>query len=310
MAAMNRPLILMGMGAVLLATVGCSGGDAGPTTVVPPREVVELGVLPDSPTPIAPPATPPTTPPTTVFTRPVIERIDGKIAEVVEGNRLLLIGDTSMATLTERQGGLACTVFSEQGWQVRVEAEVGRFVSFAEEVVETVVIDSGEGWDVVGLMFGLHIDTPPDEFAQTLDSLVGRLDGRPVMLYTVAERVGPDGEPDEIAAALNLLIRAMGVRHPNAVVIEWAGAVNTEEQAVLVDDERVPTAPGMGRIVLLTAAALGEYPWVAPPASSVPGSSVPVSSAPETSAPATSVPEPAEGACLPALYTDDSAILL
>lgn len=282
MATMKRAITAWTLAMTVLFAAACTDSDAGPTTVAPPLRPVELGVLPDPPTPIAPAVTPPTVPPTTAFAEPEIEPIVGAVGEVVTGNRVLLIGDTAMATLTERQGGIACSVIPDFGWNVRIEAEVGRFIRFADEVVDTVVVDQGEPWDVVGLMFGMHVDTSADEFGAALDRLIDRLDGRPVLVYTIAERTGPDAEADEATVAVNEQIRAIAAERPNVVLVDFAESVNIDQGATFVDDDRVPTADGESRIVLLTLGALGEFP---------PG-------------------DPVEGACLDPVFTDDSAILL
>ena len=292
---------LAAVGAASLVAAGCADEPAGSTAVAGPLETVVLGVVPDAPTPLEPPPPPATPPPTTLVVEPEIEPIDGPIGEVVEGNRVLLIGDSAMATLTRRQDGIACPVLPDIGWQVRVEAEIGRFVSFATEVIELAVVDSGEDWDVVGLMFGLHVDTPPEEFGQVMSAVIERLDGRPVIVYTVAERTGPDAASDEIAVALNEQIRSLRDEHPNVVILDWAEQVNTEDTVDLVDADRVPTTAGMERLVILTAYALGTFP----PAPPVPSDTT-ASDATSTS----TADFPPEGACLESFFTDDSAILL
>lgn len=288
MAGMNRAGVLIV--AVLLAT-GCSGGGSEVPSAARASETVPLGQLPDPPSRAASLAPPPTAPETTVPDEPEIEPITGPIGEAALGNRLLLIGDTAMATLTVRQDGTACPVLPDLGWEMQIEAEVARYLRFADEVIDEVVVDAGENWDAVGLMFGHQIDTGAEEFGRDLDRVLNRLGARPILLYTVAEFDVPDGDvtadTDDtevadavLAQALNDEIRARGRSLPNVVVIDWAQEIADEDELELVDDERLPTPDGVARLVEFTAAALGE-------------------------APATT-----GGECLESVFTDDSAIVI
>ena len=127
--------------------------------------------------------------------------IEAPVGDVVSGNRVLLIGDTAMMALTPRHDGIACDVLGAFGWQVDIEAERGRFIGFAERVISTLVVDAGDDWDVIGLMFGQHLDTTPDEFGAALDTQLDVLGDLPVLLYTRSE-------VDDDSAALNEIIRA------------------------------------------------------------------------------------------------------
>lgn len=237
-----------------IALVACSDVDSPPRVVVVVDDTVALGELPAPMSSATTPLTPPTVPTTTVTPVQGMEPIAGPIGGVAEGNRVLLIGDSAMAAITPRHDGIGCAVLTDLGWQVRIEAEPARYLPFADDVIDAVVVDSGDDWDVVGLMFGHFIDTPVDEFATDLDRVLGRLGRRPVLLYTVAEN------DDETAIALNAVLRERGETLPNVVVVDWGAAVASEQVVDLVADDRTPTNVGMERIVLLTAAALGEAP--------------------------------------------------
>src|SRR6478735_8714349 len=89
----------------LIATLAGCTGDTGQTalpSLVDVPDTVAIGVLPDQPSDAAtlpappPPPTTAPTPTTTVAPLP-IGPIDGTIGEVVEGNRILLIGDSILA---------------------------------------------------------------------------------------------------------------------------------------------------------------------------------------------------------------------
>ncbi len=281
---------VFGLVVAAVFVAGCAAGDDAAPRVVVASETVPLGQLPDPPTQVASLPAPTTPPDTTAPPEAQIEPITGPVGEAALGNRLLLIGDTAMATLTQRQEATACPALPDLGWEVQIEAEIARYIGFADVVIDELVTDSGEQWDAVGLMFGHHVDTGVAEFGGDLDDVLARLGARPVLLYTIAEgEAGDDGtEGDDttaadamaLAAALNEEIRARGRSLPNVVVVDWGQAVADDESVELVDEDRVPTADGAARLVELTAAALGE-------------------------APATT-----GGACLESVFTDDSAIVI
>jgi hypothetical protein len=88
-------------------------------------------------------------------------------------------------------------------------------------------------------------------------------------------------ETDVGRAALNDVIRDRPRFHSNLVVIDWAEITSADDaDLLLVDDGPFLTEEGSGRLVLFTAAALGEPPGEPP------------------------------GECLPSVFTDDSAIVL
>ena len=258
-------------GALLCAA--CSGDGAEPTTFERVPETVALGALPEPLTSSASTVPPPATTPITTVDEDEIEPIEGQVGEVVTGNRLLLIGDSAMAALTPRHDGIACSVLPELGWEVEIEAEMARYLPFADEVIDEVVVDAGEKWDVIGLMFGHLLDTSVEEFGNQLERIIGRLSSRPVLLYTITQE-------DDAAAELNETIRAIGEERPNVVIVDWGAAVAFEQIVDLTGDDNLPNEEGMGRIVLLTAAALGE------PSSG------------------------GRGTCLEPRFTDDSAIVI
>lgn len=267
---MKRALIGL-FGAAALTVAACGSGDSAVSTLPDVPPTVALGDVPGAPTPISSTVVPDTVPPTT--TEPEPEPITGPVGEVADGDRLLLIGDTAMLSLTPRAGGLACDVLSGLGWQVDIEAELGRYIGFASEVVDELVIDVADDWHVIGLMFGHHLDTTVDEFGETLDDLLRRLGDVPVLLYTRSE-------VDDASAELNGVIRASAVDRPNVVLVDWGFSVAAEQELDLVDADGFPTAAGMERITVLTAGALGPSPTGA------------------------------GGLCFEPVFTDDSAIVL
>ena len=259
------------VGVVALVAASCGDGDDAVSTLPDVPDTVSLGALPEAPTPISPTVVPETLPPPT--TLPGADEVTAPVGERADGDRLLLIGDSAMLALTPRADGIACDVLAGLGWQVGIEAELGRYIGFATEVVDEVVIDVADQWHVFGLMFGHQVDTTPDEFGVALDGVLDDLGLPPILLYTRSE-------VDEASAELNDIIRRRAADRPNVVLVDWGQAVADEQELELVRGDGLPTQDGMERLTLLTAAALGESPTGG------------------------------DGRCLEPTFTDDSAIVL
>ncbi len=259
------------VGAVALITAACGDGGDAVSTLPDVPDTVALGGIPDAPTPISSTIVPDTMAPPTTMAE--VEPIEAPIGDVADGDRLLLIGDSAMLTLTPRADGIACEVLTGLGWQVGIEAELGRYIGFAADVVDELVVDVADDWQVIGLMFGHHLDTTPDEFGAALDEVLDTIGNVPVLLYTRSE-------VDDDAAELNDVIRRRADDRPTVILVDWGQSVADEQELELVGDDGLPTSDGMERITLLTAAALGESP------------------------------SGGGGLCFQPVFTDDSAIVL
>ena len=247
---MERALVGL-VGVIALVTAACGDGGDTVSTLPDVPDTVALGGLPEAPTPISSTIVPDTLPPPT--TLPEVEPITAPVGEVATGDRLLLVGDSAMLTLTPRAEGLACEVLTGLGWQVEIEAELGRYIGFARQVVDELVVDVADDWQVIGLMFGHHLDTTAAEFGLALDEVLDTIGDVPVLLYTRSEI-------DEASAELNEVIRQRSVDRPTVVLVDWGRSVAVERELDLVDADGLPTRAGMERITLLTAGALGESP--------------------------------------------------
>jgi hypothetical protein len=237
---------------------------------------VAIGDLPDELTGrTLPPPPPTTTPPSTApDTVPPNEQIVGPVGSLVLGNRIILIGDSVLASTASRNDGVMCEALTGFGWDVEVDAEPGRFIEFGNEVLDQRLRpDGGDDWDVAAIMLGNQFDGDLTGFARELDDLLERLAPRPILLYTVTET---DAERD----ALNEVIRDQPRYHPNLVIIDWAEISASGAEELLVDGGPQLTEEGSSRLVLYTAGALQQAPGEPP------------------------------GECLPSIFTDDSAIVL
>ena len=254
----------------LTALAACAGGETAAPSFVGVPETVAIGGMPrplsDTTVATLPEITSPSTSTTEVERQP----ISGPLADEVFGYRVLLVGDTPMAATTPRAGGVMCDVVAGFGWDIEIEAERGRPLDFAEGVLDELLEDD---WDVVGLMFGHHVQSTVADFERTLDELLDRLAPRPVILYTVAEL-------GEEQVEVNRIVRQRQRSWPNVVIVDWAEATALEPEVLLDGGGPAPSDEGAGRLALFTAALLSRTPGDEP------------------------------GTCLESVFTDDSAIVL
>jgi hypothetical protein len=260
---MNRATTCLAACALLAA---CGGGsdDGGPAVLGDVPETVAIGVLPDPlsnmPTLPAPPAAPATTAGGAGTTVPGLPKpIEGPISGFVLGDRVLMIGDSLLASAAPRNNRLMCDAMTVFGWDAEIDAEPGRGLEFADQVLDARLEPDGEQpWDVVVLMFGNEIDPDDDEAAEQfevfLDATIERVAPRPTLLYTLSET-----ETEAGRARLNRIIRDQRQSHPNVVVIDWAD-VGGDPADVVDEDGLALTDDGTKRLSVLTAAALGEAP--------------------------------------------------
>jgi hypothetical protein len=250
-----------------------------PTTLPPVNgvpETVELGAFPEpltSTVTVPPPPSTAAAETTAPTTEPPRDPITGPVGDEVFGNRLLVIGDTVIASTAPRFDGELCAALEAFGWQAEIAAEPGRFIEFGREVVAARIVPGEPAWDAVAVMLGNHFDGDLDAFRTELDALLVELDPRPVLLYTLVE-------DDTFQTELNTIIRDMPRFHPHVVLLDWAEIAAAEAEVILADTPSGLSEEGRRRLALFTAAALGE-----PPTTEAAG-------------------------CVPAVFVDDSAIVL
>ena len=251
--------------AALLAACGDDDVTTAPSIVDIP-DTVAMGVLPqqrsEAPTLPAPPPPPTTaTTSTTTSAPPAPEGpIEAPVGALVSGDRILLVGDSILASAAPSNGGQLCDALELFGWQVEIDALSDRGIDFAAGVLDARMTpdnDQDPDWDVIALSFGSDVDgtdtTALTEFGTELGDLIDRVAPRPVLLYTLVEK-GHAGR-----AAINDLIRAQPGSHPNVLVVEFADA-GDDGVAVLDNNGKSLTDDGMKRFSIRTAAAVGDAP--------------------------------------------------
>jgi hypothetical protein len=252
-------------GCTALALVAC-GGDDEPTvaSLVDIPETVAIGQMPEPlsgvatlPTPPPPPTTTPNSSSTTQPGGPSGELVEGALGESVQGRRVILIGDSILASAAPRHDGLLCDALALFGWQAEIDAEPGRDVDFAFDVLDARLEVEGElDWDAVAFSFGSGVDGTDEgelaAFTEDLDAIIERVSPRPTILFTLVE-------VDDGRAAVNDIIRSRRDAHPNVVVVEFADAGS--DGVDVVDPAGLElTDDGMKRFSVRTAAAIGKAP--------------------------------------------------
>jgi hypothetical protein len=175
------------------------------------------------------------------------------VGEEVDGNRVLLIGDSLMASVSRRYGGQMCAALVPLGWATEVDAETGRFIDFGDRVLDKRLRPAqGIDWDAVVIFLGNNYGSNPDVYRAALADLVDRTAPRPTILLTVTEF-----EPAQ--RQVNDIIREVAATSPHVRVVDWAAlaAANPSFQG---DDGLHLTESGRERLAYEVAAVLGGAP--------------------------------------------------
>lgn len=256
---MSRRPHLVCLAAGLGVLAGCGGS---PESAAPPGSVVDLGPidLPGLPEPFSDVTTPtlPTAAPTSAAPGTVLEPgspplRSGSAGALVDGNRVLVIGDSIVASTAPRYGGLMCDVLSDFGWSVEIAADTGRFVEYGEQVLDYREAARAPDLDAAVVMLGNNYRGDYEAFTAAYDSLLDRLAPRPTVIFTLTE-------DDPAKAEINDFIEWRAYFHPNVVVVDWAGYTGDEPERLLGGDGLHLSSEGRRRLVLFTAAALGTVP--------------------------------------------------
>ncbi len=251
-----------------LAACATTGGDATESTVSvgsPVPTIAGVGVLPDT--------VPANREPLVMVPPPVND--DGTTADlvgdIVAGNRVLIIGDSIMASTSSRYGGQMCEALVPLGWEVAVEAEPSRFIDFGNRVLDKVLVRNpppGEDWNAAVVFLGSNYGGDQARYEAELRMILERLAPRPTLLFTVTEYRPNYTEVNEV-------VRRLGSEYDNVTVIDWQAIAETP--GVLSSDRLHPTETGREVLAQAVAGALG-----------------PVSIG--------------DGACLKSVFRDDSAV--
>jgi len=176
-----------------------------------------------------------------------------RLGEFADGSRVLVIGDSVLAATAPRYGGQLCEGLTAIGWTVEIDAEKGRFIDFADLVLDSRLLPNQDtDWDVVIIGLGSNLGGSPAEFGQALTSVLERVVPRPVLLITVSEF-----EPSR--QSVNEVIREVAANHDNVFVLEWAQIVQSDAELVNSDGLHL-TGSGQARLTAEIVNVIGEAP--------------------------------------------------
>ena len=227
--------------AVVLLGAAC--GSATPAASVPVTSL-QPGELP---APLDPNAT--VAPTTTIEVTTTVGQPLG-----ADGSKVLMIGDSILASTAERYTRMMCDTLVPRSWTVAVEAEVSQGISFAREVQQARL---DEGWDVGLIFLGTNRESTAEKYGAALDSAVVAFGDVPVILVTVTER-------NDQLRQINDQIRSVATAHPNVRIVDWA-AITAAYPALLQRDGIHPTDGGRRALVDAIASVLGDPPDTSSP---------------------------------------------
>jgi hypothetical protein len=243
----RRSLAVLAALAVVVAGCGTTGDESDdtlpPATPVP--TVAGVGQVPAAPTAVREPI---------VVVRPPVN-VDGTeaqlIGEIAEGNRILMIGDSILASTSSRYGDHMCEAVVPLGWEVAVEAEPSRFIDFGNRVLDKLLLDDAtpeEDWNAAVVFLGSNYGSDEVRYEAELVRILDRLAPRPTLLLTVTEY-----RPDYVE--VNEVVNRLGAARDNVTVLDWKTI--SETPGVLSNDRLHPTDAGRRALAESVAAALG-----------------------------------------------------
>ena len=173
---------------------------------------------------------------------------DETVGEVADGPRLLMIGDSILAAVSRRYTNLACQELTPLGWQVSIEAEVGRAVEFGPRVL-TAKMD--ETWHAAVVFLGTNYWRDQERYEADLVKTLDRLEPRPTVLLSVSEWRSDQRDVNEVIAD-QVLAR------DNLWFVDWKSI--SETPGVLSSDGIHPSDEGNELLVSSLAEVLGRAP--------------------------------------------------
>lgn len=248
----RRSLAVLAALAVVAAGCGTPSDDSDDTLppVTPVPTLAGVGKVPVAPSAVREPI---------VVVRPPVN-VDGTeaqlIGEIVEGNRILMIGDSILASTSSRYGDHMCETVVPLGWQVAVEAEPSRFIDFGKRVLDKMLVDDAtpeEDWNAAVVFLGSNYGGDEVKYEAELVRILDRLAPRPTLLLTVSEY-----RPDYVE--VNEVVNRLGATRDNVTVLDWKTI--SETPGVLSSDRLHPTDAGRRVLAESVAAALGPVDGV------------------------------------------------
>lgn len=238
---------LCALAAVLLAACGATaeGGNTTSVAVETVPTVPNVGALPA-----------PLDLPETTMVETTAETVDTVAATTTTvapfdaaGNRILMLGDSILASTSKRYSNTMCQALVPLGWQVRIEAEVSRPVHFGVDVMRAI---GDEDWDAGVVFLGTNPSGDANEFMKQLNRIILDFGDVPVALVTISEY-------RDTVRPINDVIEAMPDVYDNVSVIDW-NALTDGRADLLWEDGIHPTTEGRELLAAAVAERVGAAP--------------------------------------------------
>lgn len=176
-------------------------------------------------------------------------REEDRVGARAEGNRVILIGDSVLASTSRRYSNDMCEALVPLGWQVEVDAETGRFADFGLKVLDRRL---AAGWDAAVILLGNNYREDPGQYQGQMEEMIQRLGPIPIVLLTVTEFTPSRTE-------VNQVIRQLEADHDNVMIVDWAATTAADPSLTGGDGLHLTTA-GREALAANVALALGDAP--------------------------------------------------
>lgn len=170
------------------------------------------------------------------------------IGPQVRGPRVLMIGDSILASTSSRYGNEMCDVLVPLGWQVEIEAEASRFAEFGLTVLNRRL---NAGWDSALVFLGTNFDGNIDAFERDMRRIFDLLTPRPFVVLTTP--LYRSSQRD-----VNRVIRALAKEFEDVTLLEWEEIA--KNPGVLSNDHVHLSADGRAVFAAAVARSFGFAP--------------------------------------------------
>ena len=175
----------------------------------------------------------------------------GLIGTKAGGNRLLMIGDSIMASTAKRYGNEVCNALVPLGWQVAVEAEASRFAEFGVRVLDK-RMNAESGWDVAVVFLGSNYEGNKDSYGKQMRKIIEKLTPRPILLVNTS--LFRNAQRD-----VNQVLDDLAAEFENVSILDWATI--SKSDGVLAPDGVHLTKNGRSIFSVAIARALDIAPF-------------------------------------------------
>ncbi len=170
------------------------------------------------------------------------------IGPQVRGSRVLMIGDSILASTSSRYGNEMCDVLVPLGWQVEIEAEASRFAEFGITVLNQRL---SAGWDSALVFLGTNFEGNIEAYERDMRRIFDLLVPRPFVVVTTP--LFRTSQSD-----INDVIHSLAEEYEHVTVLEWAEVA--KNPGVLSKDHVHLSTNGRAVFAAAVARAFGFAP--------------------------------------------------